>query len=123
MKIAIYVEEGRGFVYYDPSTRDVMVTHPNMKVRQAVRKYLMTERPFIMSFSKKKGSRTIVYETANNSVHLMEMGLSEMFHNIGVHVDWGDKDNEGSSMGEYKQANQTEDANAIIKSLDSYDFI
>lgn len=104
-----------------------MVSHPELEVRNRVRNYLNTEKGFRIPLTREVGSRALIYEKPNKSKQFMQMGLCEMYHSIGVHVDWGHEDNEGGTMEEYirniNDESNNEDNNDIIKSLDSFDFL
>lgn len=121
MKVAIHHNDKHGFVKYNPGNQEVMVTHPDEAVRNTVRHYLTNERTFITAGSSdldKKGFRVPIYSKPNESVDTITMGLCEMFHNTGVHVNWGHDENE---LKEITGANEP-DPNAqadkpILKSL------
>lgn len=96
MKIAIHHDGKYGFVHYNKGDQEVMVTHPNPKVRNTVRHYLTNERTFIVPGDDNinhKGNRLPVQLMPNKDEGTMQMALCEMFHNTGVHVDWGHEEN------------------------------
>lgn len=96
MKVAIHHDGKEGFVSYNPGNHEIMVTHPDEKVRNTVRHYLTNDRDFVISGSHsldQVGNRLIITSKPNANVQHMCMGLSEMFHHTGVHTNWDHKDN------------------------------
>jgi hypothetical protein len=97
-----------------------MVTHPNELVRNTVRHYLNNERTFIIAGSSNpdhKGHRIPIRANPNESDSHMKMALCEMFHNTGVHVNWGHEDND---LTEQPDPNAQADK-PILKSIDGED--
>jgi hypothetical protein len=124
MKVAIYVKdknEDTGFVYYNPSDKSVMVTHDDADVRKRVRQYLKATKQFVVPGSIHVGSRRILEAKPIESIEFMDMGLCEMFHSIGVHVDWNSPENEGGSSYEPPTTVELEPPKvngSVMKSLD-----
>jgi hypothetical protein len=116
MKVAIHHGGDTGFVKYNQGNQEIMVTHPNEQVRNTVRHYLTNSRDFTVAGSKnldEVGNRMILHTSPNKSAETMQMGLSEMFHHTGVHVNWGHEDND---LGDKKDPNAKADK-PILKSL------
>ena len=105
MKIAIHQDGKYGFVQYNAPNGQLMVTHPDGRVRQRARDYLNKDRGFTVVGNH--NSREIVYSKAVASHQFMDMALCEMFYNTGVHVDWNHADND------FEGANKP-----ILKSMD-----
>jgi hypothetical protein len=121
MRVSIYTDDGkRGLVFYDTSTKEVMVSHPDPSVRESVRMYLNNDVSFRMPMGQHRGAFVDIFEKPTESKSFLEMGLSQMYYTIGVHVDWTSEDNYGGSMDEYVPSNDSEDT---LKSLDDFDFI
>lgn len=119
MKINIHHEGESGWVQYDPLDKDVMVSHPNELVRNTVRHYLNNERRFTVPASNDPnmiGHRKFLDAKPVDSKDFMDMGLTEMFHETGVHVNWGHKDNIGSDSVKQILGNDEADK-PIVKSL------
>jgi len=115
MKAAIYTDKDNlGFVFYDENDHSVMVTHPDINIRRIVYSYLTKEKEFTVPASNNVGDSRIIVKKPCENVQFMEMGLCEMFHAIGVHVDWGNPDNTGGSTMEPEVDKQV----TVIKSLD-----
>lgn len=96
IKVSIYTDKGRGFIEYDSETGKIMITHPESTTREKIRKYLTTERRF--SIPKEYGddttpSRQIITQTPSDNESILMLSLNEMHSRIGVHVDWGHKEN------------------------------
>jgi hypothetical protein len=132
MKVSIHHEGKNGFIGYNQGNQEVMVTHPNELVRNTVRHYLNTQRDFTVSGSNnldEKGNRVILHTSPKESGENMMMGLSEMFHHTGVHVDWGHKDNDFKDMHTHNDTKSDPNSKAdkpIVKSIfgdDGYDII
>lgn len=98
LRIAIHYNDKYGFVKYDPESQEVMVTHPNSKVREVVYKYFTTTRGFVTEVGEVEegstGVTNLVYVSPVESVEYVEMALCEMFFSIGVHVDWNHEHNQ-----------------------------
>lgn len=98
LKIAIHYDGKYGFIKYDPESQEVLVTHPNSKVRDVVYKYLTTTRDFVTELEKPgknhTGTTGMIYVSPTDSAEYVEMALCEMFFNIGVHVDWNNEHNQ-----------------------------
>lgn len=118
MKVAIYVDDKRGYVHYNPFTHKVMVTNPTDKIRWAVHRYLTTERDFHLPGSNEVGDRKIIQGIPTDSTGLLELSLCEMFHTIGVHVDWGDPSNTGDYEAEVVDVRDNIIDKPVIKSLE-----
>lgn len=91
MKVAINKDGEQGLLFYHKGKKQVTVFHPNEKVRESVRGYLKTKRPFTMG--DEGGSRTKISAVPTQHINLMNMALCEMGHRIGVNVDWDHPDN------------------------------
>lgn len=90
--IGIYTDEGkRGYVHYEPSTKEVVVDHPSSDIRTKVYKYLVTEREITLSASHEVGDYMKHKIVPKENIGFLELSLCEMYHTIGVHVDWTDK--------------------------------
>ncbi len=92
-KVAIHYNEKYGFAKYNPETRELLVTHPNPRVREKVYKYLTTTRSITQPADPKHGGIQLVRITPTDSVEDIDISLCEMFYNIGLHVDWGYENN------------------------------
>lgn len=104
MKVAIYTDKDNlGFVFYNENDHSVMVTHPDINIRRRVHSYLISVKEFTVPGSNNIGDRRLLVKKPCENVQLMEMGLCEMFHNIGVHVDWGNPDNTSGSKQQVEQ--------------------
>lgn len=95
-----------------------MITHPDRSIRKRVSNYLSSNKDFRVPMTKQRGSFVIVESKSTESPAFLLMGLSEMFHAIGVRVDWNDKDNYLDIESE-----GSEDPNSIIKSIDNFDIL
>lgn len=126
MKIAIHHGGKNGFVFYDDSNKEVMVTHPDEKVREGVRHYLTNERGFITTgLSGKIGDRMTIAHKPNERKDLMEMALCEMKNSIGIDVNWDHPDNWGGTASDYFRDARDPNATAdkpIVKGLDGNTF-
>lgn len=114
MKIAIHKDGVEGFVTFKPEGKELMVTHPDEQVRNRVRKYLTTERPFTIP-GRNLGQKCDEYHTATEDPNYMDMALCEMKHRTGVQVNWYHPDNEG---WHYKPNTSPEEDRVVIKSID-----
>lgn len=89
MKRRIYTDDSReGIVFYDPSTKEVMVTHPDIIVRKLVRRYLTAVHTFAYPDPDGDTGRIFEKENANESINTIDQALTSMYMSIGVHVDW-----------------------------------
>lgn len=120
MKVSIHHQGVRGWVTYDPLNKEVMVSHPNELVRKAVRHYLNNEQKFDIPLSHNIGHKGSILKKPTEDKMYMLMALSQMYHQTGVHVDWGHSEN----IGPYRYDNvlDTPDPNTkadkpIVKSL------
>ncbi len=91
ISIGIYNDESKGYIHYEPKTKEVVVSHPSSEVRTRVYKYLTNEREVKLSNSDKVGDFVLAKIVPTDNQGFLEISLCEMFHNIGVHVDWSDK--------------------------------
>ncbi len=91
MKVAINEDGKEGFVFYHKGRKQVMVSHPDSSVRDAVRGYLRTPRDF--SLGNKDGSSLKVHAKPSQHINFMGMALGEMVYYNGVSVDWDHPDN------------------------------
>lgn len=90
--IGIYTDDDkRGYVHYEPSTKEVVVDHPSSDVRTKVYKYLVTKREVTLSASNEIGDYVKHEIIPKDNQGFLELSLCEMYNNIGVHVDWTDK--------------------------------
>lgn len=90
--IGIYTDEGsRGYVHYEPSTKEVVVSHPSSDIRTKVYKFLTTEREVRVPMSDNMGDFQDFTIIPSDNQGYLEITLCEMYHRIGVHVDWTDK--------------------------------
>lgn len=125
MKVAIHHGGKEGFVKYNKGNQEVMVTHPDVKVRNTVSHYLNAHRDFTMGLGddNQKGNRDLVYTKPSNSLHDMVMGLCEMHHHTGVTVNWGHEENNLKDMAEEQPDPNAQADKPILKSLfDDGDF-
>lgn len=121
MRVAIHHEGKEGFVKYNRGNHEIMVTHPNELVRNTVRHYLNNERTFTVdgaSSNNNRGHRMLLRANPNESDYTMKMALTEMFHNTGVHVNWGHEDNDLSEPDVDPNAQADK---PILKSVDGDD--
>ena len=88
MKFYIYSGDTTGWVSYDEICHQVMVTSKSEEMRMAVYNYLTTEHQFTMPKGK---SYEYVVEVPTETIYYLEMALCEMYHSIGIHVNWGKK--------------------------------
>lgn len=88
-------------VRYHPSSQEVLVTHPNPKVRSMVRDYLTKEQTFDMTPPNTPngvvGSRIQVIRKPVQDKETMIMALCQLHANTMVHTDWSNSDNYGIS--------------------------
>ena len=94
MKIGIYVDDNRGYIHYNPYTKQITVTNPIDKIRWAVYSYLTTEHSYRVPASNEMGDFREVVVLPTESASHVQFALCEMFSRIGVHVDWKDTENE-----------------------------
>jgi hypothetical protein len=121
MKVNIHHEGKEGFVKYNKGNHEVMVTHPDEQVRNSVRDYLNTERTFIVNGEDHEnvvGNRVPMRMLPTADKHAMTMALCEMFHNTGVHVNWGHEDNDIKDITAVDEPDPNAGADKpIVKSL------
>ena len=133
MKVAIHHDGKEGFVSYNSGNQEIMVTHPDERVRNTVRHYLTHKRHFTIPGSNnlhEVGNRKIVELAPIQNPMSMAMGLCEMSHHTGVHVNWGHEDNRLKELSEGIEDPKVEtnpDPNAkadkpIVKSMDGNDY-
>ncbi len=92
MKVAITHGGDTGFIRYDEGSRELMVTHPNEKVRNTVRHYLSHTRTFTVPASndlRLVGNRVQKDLVPRDNKGNMNIALTEMQFHTGVGVDWG----------------------------------
>lgn len=95
-----------GAVVYRPSSKSVIVSHPDKEVREAVKAFLTSSRPMIDSNNDMSNRHTVIAK-ATDSVFRMYSSLVEMTHELGVSPLWNNDENElpdtfkPSDTGEY----------------------
>lgn len=119
MRVSIHHSGEYGWVEYEPSNKEVMVTHPNEEIASRVRQYLKRDREIAvvdpnLPEGAVGGKRHMVVTPLSSSENL-DMALTEMYHAIDVHVDWSKKEMDEDNPNK-----------VILKSLfgnDEYDII
>lgn len=104
-------EKLTGCVYYDPKTKDLLVTHPDTKIRKSVHSYLTNPRVFQIPSGNQVLGHQPCRLTPSDSISHMMKGLSSMGWWTDTQVDWGHKDND------FKDANKS-----IVKSLNGVNY-
>lgn len=101
--IAIYTDnEERGYVHYEEDTKEVLVSFSNEQIRRKIYKYLTTEREFILPASSEIGDYMKHITVPTENLGFFELSLCEMYHSIGVHVDWSDRGEKLAKSGNTK---------------------
>jgi len=118
MRVCIHSKGVRGYVDYNPYTREVLVSHEDSEVRRKVYRYLTTEQEFRVS-----GDPSLVgcfdnrRHIPTEASHWVELALCMLNHRTGVHVDWKDEGN--YSDPQRKPTTVGKD----INTGDSYEFV
>lgn len=96
LKITIKNKEGEeGAVVYRPSSKSILVSHPDSATRNTVREYLATPRWLTEPIEDGNQFETHQREvTPTESLFTMYASLVEMGHQIGVSPVWNDIDNQ-----------------------------
>jgi len=117
MRTAFHHDGKYGFVDYDEDNKEILVTHPDKEVRLTVKDYLTNPHMFIVPSGETGvvGDRVLVKAKPTESSRHLNMALSEMYFNTGVHVDWSHKDNRPSNDEKQYFSNANK---PIIKSID-----
>jgi hypothetical protein len=121
MKVVFEHNGKEGMLQYDEHGHQVMVSHPDKKVRDVVRVYLNKERDFVMSGENPGGivgNRTLVSGRALDDPHLFGMAMSEMRAHTGISVKWDDPRNRESMSVRNSNIGSVRADKPIVKSLD-----
>lgn len=121
MKVVFEHGGKEGILQYDEHGKQVMISHPDKKVRDVMRVYLNKERDFVVSgenMGNHVGNRLMISGQAIDSPNFMGMALSEMRAHTDISVKWDDPRNK-DSMSVRKQNLESANVNKpIVKSLD-----
>lgn len=118
MRIHIEKDGKQGTVLYDDKNSEVLISHPDDKVRRVVHQYLTNSRDFKVptpTASNAVGGYHIVNIVPTHHPAFFDMAMNELNGATGVKVDWSHKDNKGSSY--FEEPNKP-----IVKSIDGQDY-
>ena len=91
MRVSIYTDnDDRGYVNYNPFTREVIVQHPNQNIRKRVYRYLSSKQDIGISKGNEIGSVGITTVNPLDNSTTLQIVLCTMYNKISVHVDWSD---------------------------------
>ena len=89
LQVRIYANDEYGTVTYYPETKDLMVVHPNVSVRERVNKYLKTKKSFTVPMGNGTDlEHKTISEVPVDSQEYIELALCTMYSRIEVYVDW-----------------------------------
>jgi hypothetical protein len=121
MKIVFEHSGKEGMLQYDEHGKQVMISHPDKRVRDVMRVYLNKERDFVVSgenTGKCVGNRMIISGRALDDSNFMGMALNEMRAHTDIAVKWDDPRNRESMSVRKENLERSSVNKPIIKSLD-----